>query len=355
MSRRSTRMLKALLSALHYSGADRLLAPLTRGVGAIFTLHHVRADPPATFEPNRILRVTPQFLEQALFEIRRAEFDVVSLDEAHFRLLEGDFRPFVCLTFDDGYRDNLEVAYPIFKRHNLPFAVYVCTDFADGRGDLWWLALEKAICRVESLTVKMDGAERRWRCRSAAEKDAAFHGIYWWLRRIREDDARAVVAELCQATGFDPSRLCADLVMGWQEIRRLAADPLVTIGAHTRRHFALAKLTTPEARDEIAHSVARIERELGLPCRHLSYPYGDALSAAAREFQLARELGFRTGVTTRKGLLKRQHAAAPTALPRVSLNGDYQHPRYLKVFLTGAPFALASGTASSDPEMATVP
>jgi peptidoglycan/xylan/chitin deacetylase (PgdA/CDA1 family) len=135
----------------------------------------------------------------------------------------------------------------------------------------------------------------------------------------------------------------------------LAADPLVTIGAHTRRHFALAKLTTPEARDEIAHSVARIERELGLPCRHLSYPYGDALSAAAREFQLARELGFRTGVTTRKGLLKRQHASAPTALPRVSLNGDYQHPLYLKVFLTGAPFAFASGTASSDPEMATAP
>src|SRR5262245_38230948 len=201
MSRRSTRVLKTLLSALHYCGADRLVAPLTRGVGAIFTLHHVRSEPPAAFEPNRILRVTPQFLEQALFEIRRAEFDVVSLDEAHFRLLEGAFRPFVCLTFDDGYRDNLEIAYPIFKRHNLPFAVYVCTDFADGRGDLWWLALEKAICRAERLSLKMDGAKRHWRCSSAAEKDAAFHAIYWWLRRIREDDARAVVAELCQYAG----------------------------------------------------------------------------------------------------------------------------------------------------------
>jgi peptidoglycan/xylan/chitin deacetylase (PgdA/CDA1 family) len=345
MSRRSTSMLKALLSALHYCGADRLVAPLTRGVGAIFTLHQVRPDTPAAFEPNRILRVTPQFLEQALLEIRRAQFEVVSLDEAHFRLLEGDLRPFVCLTFDDGYRDNLEVAYPIFKRLNLPFAVYICTDFADGRGDLWWLALEQAIGRAETLTVRMDGRQRRWPCRSAAEKDAAFHAIYWWLRRSREDDARAFVAELCRATGFDPSRLCADLVMGWDEIRRLAADPLVTIGAHTRRHFALAKLAPGEARDEIAQSVARIEREVGLPCRHLSYPYGDPLSAGAREFQLARELGLRTGVTTRKGLLQPQHASMPTALPRVSLNGDYQHPRYLKVFLSGAPFALAAGNA----------
>ena len=126
------------------------------------------------------------------------------------------------------------------------------------------------------------------------------------------------------------------------EIRRLAADPLVTIGAHTRRHFALAKLTLPEARDEIAQSLVRIERELGAPCRHLSYPYGDERSAGEREFQLASELAMRTGVTTRKGLIQRRHASALTALPRVSLNGDYQHPRYVKVFLNGAPFAFAT-------------
>jgi hypothetical protein len=59
------------------------------------------------------------------------------------------------------------------------------------------------------------------------------------------------------------------------------------------------------------------------------------------EFELARELGARTGVTTRKGLIQRRHVAAMTALPRVSLNGDYQHPRYVKVFLSGAPFALS--------------
>ncbi|MFZ0850555.1 MAG: polysaccharide deacetylase family protein [Hyphomicrobiaceae bacterium] len=341
MSRRSTGWLKLLLTALHYSGADRLVAPLTRGVGAIFTLHHVRPEKPAAFEPNRILKVTPQFLEAALQQVRRAGFDIISLDEAHFRLLEGDFRPFVCLTFDDGYRDNLEYAYPIFKRHNLPFAVYVATDFADGRGDLWWLALEKAIHRLNALTAKIDGSDRRLSCATVAEKDATFHCLYWWLRRIDEDDARAFVAQLCQLADFDPSSLCTDLAMRWDEIRQLAADPIVTIGAHTRRHFALAKLTLAEARAEIAQSMWRIERELGRPCRHLSYPYGDESSAAAREFELARELGARTGVTTRKGLIQRRHVAAMTALPRVSLNGDYQHPRYVKVFLSGAPFALS--------------
>lgn len=243
---------------------------------------------------------------------------------------------------DVGYRDNLEVAYPIFKRHNLPFAVYVCTDFADGCGDLWWLALEKAIARADSLCLRIDGSERRWRTSNVAEKDAAFHAIYRWLRGIKKEHARAFVAELCQATDFDPSGLCAAMVMTWEEIRRLAADPLVTIGAHTRRHVALAKLTLSEARDGIAQSLERIERELRVPCRHLSYPYGDERSAGQREFELASKLGMRTAVTTRKGLIQRRHASALTALPRVSLNGDYQHPRYVKVFLNGAPFAFAN-------------
>jgi len=86
-----------------------------------------------------------------------------------------------------------------------------------------------------------------------------------------------------------------------------------------------------------SQSLERIERELGVPCRHLSYPYGDECSAGEQS-----EFGMRTGVTTRKGLIQRRHASALTALPRVSLNGDHQHPRYVKVFLNGAPFTFAN-------------
>jgi len=330
-----------VLSALHYSGADSMLAPFTRGIGAIFVLHHVSAEKPGRFEPNRIRKVAPQFLELVIRQVRQSGFEIVSLDEAHFRLIEGDYgKPFVCFTFDDGYRDNLEHAYPIFKQHRLPFAVYIPTDYADGRGDLWWLALEKVISQVDTLTLKMDGTLRRLRCSTPAEKDTTFHTVYWWLRSIDEVDARGTVRELCDGIDFDADSLSTDLMMSWAEIRQLAADPLVTIGGHTRRHYALARLTLAEAHAEIEKSVRRIEQETGKPCRHFSYPYGDAASAGPREFALVKELGLRTGVTTRNGLIHPRHALELAALPRISLNGDYQKPRYVKVLLSGAPFAL---------------
>ena len=330
-----------MLSALHYSGADSMIAPFTRGIGAIFLLHHVSAGKPGRFEPNRIRKVAPQFLELVIRQVRQSGFEIVSLDEAHFRLIEGDYgKPFVCFTFDDGYRDNLEHAYPIFKQHRLPFAVYIPTDYADGRGDLWWLALEKVISQVDTLTLKMDGTLRRLRCSTPAEKDTTFHTVYWWLRSIDEVDARGTVRELCDGIDFDADSLSTDLMMSWAEIRQLAADPLVTIGGHTRRHYALARLTLAEAHAEIEKSVRRIEQETGKPCRHFSYPYGDAASAGPREFALVKELGLRTGVTTRNGLIHPRHALELAALPRISLSGDYQKPRYVKVLLSGAPFAL---------------
>ena len=139
----------------------------------------------------------------------------------------------------------------------------MATDYPDGHGDLWWLALEKVIVKVNALTAKIDGNLRRFRCGTPAEKDATFHSIYWWLRGIDEADARSFVRELCHGIDVDADALTRDLMMTWDEIRALAEDPLVTIGAHTRRHYALAKLTMAEAKVEIDESVRRVQRETG--------------------------------------------------------------------------------------------
>ena len=340
MSRRTTGLLKGALSTLHFTGADRLLAPLTGGVGVIFMLHSVRPSRADGFGPNRILEITPEFLEETIRLVISRGFDVLSLDELHNRLREGDFdRPFACFTFDDGYRDNRDYAYPIFRRFGLPFAIYVPSDFADGKGDLWWIKLEMVIAAADTLDVRIDGQAQRMDTRTADQKDEAFARIYWWLRSIPEMEARRFVSDLCAVHGVATDTLCRDLVMSWDEVRDLARDPLVTIGAHTRRHLALAKLSLGEARLKMEESVRRLERELSRPIHHFSFPYGDETSAGEREFALARELGLHTAVTTRKGLIHERHALATTGLPRLSLNGDFQSTRYVKVMLSGAPFA----------------
>lgn len=131
--------------------------------------------------------------------------------------------------------------------------------------------------------------------------------------------------------------------MGWDELRGLAADPLCTIGVHTLSHARLAKHDAVGARRELADSRAIIAEKMGQAADHLAYPVGDPTSAGQREFDLARELGFKTAVTTRPGLIFPAHAHHCHALPRVSVNGLWQDRDTLEILLSGAPFALWNG------------
>jgi peptidoglycan/xylan/chitin deacetylase (PgdA/CDA1 family) len=333
------------LETLYFSGGYQLMRPFLSGVGAILTFHHVRPPREDAFQPNRLLEVTPAFLEQVVSTLRKRDIDIVSLDEMHRRVASGDFgRRFVALTFDDGYRDNLEFAAPILKRHAAPFAIYVPSSFAEGRGELWWTVLERAIAGSPFIEFDLDGRTRRYTCATADAKAETFASVYWLLRnRDSETSLRDVVRELAFVHRIDMMRLCGDLCMTWAELRDLARDPLVTIGAHTVTHPMLRKLPDDAAYAEIKIGADRIAAMLGKRPEHLSFPIGDPSAAGPREFALATELGFKTAVTTRPGVLFPDHASHFTALPRISMNGEFQRRRYLDVLLSGAPTALMNG------------
>ncbi len=333
------------LESLYFTGAHLLLRPIFGGVGAILTMHHVRPPRPDRFQPNRLLEVTPRFLAGVIRDIRRSGLDLVSLDELHRRLSEGDFsRRFVCLTFDDGYRDILQWAYPILKEAGAPFAVYVATSFPDRLGELWWLVLEAVIARNDRVGLVIEGRDRIFDCATVAQKRALYDELYWWLRgQPSEIELRSVVRSLAAFYHVDVAAYCSDLCMSWAELAGLAADPLVTIGAHTVNHLMLAKLPKEAARAEMELSASVIEAALSVRPQHLSYPYGDPGSAGAREFEIATGLGFKTAVTTRPGVLFPKHGRHLTALPRISLNGDYQRRRYVRVLLSGSATAMWNG------------
>jgi peptidoglycan/xylan/chitin deacetylase (PgdA/CDA1 family) len=102
-------------------------------------------------------------------------------------------------------------------------------------------------------------------------------------------------------------------------------------------------MSAPEARREMAEGATRIEAMLGIRPAHFAYPFGDPTAAGSREFALAREVGFRTAVTTRPGVLFPEHGEHLTALPRISLNGEFQRLRYLRVLMSGSATALWNG------------
>jgi peptidoglycan/xylan/chitin deacetylase (PgdA/CDA1 family) len=338
-------VIRAGLGALYLSGAHYLLRPIFSGVGAIFMLHHVRPRRDAEFQPNGHLEVAPEFLRAMLAHLRSRDIDIVTMDEVHQRLIERKFsKRFACFTIDDGYRDNRDFALPVMREFDAPFTVYVASDFAEGSGRLWWIALETVIARASSIEVKTGDAPTRLDTSTPAAKQAAFDRLHSWLRSLPGDhDIQREVGALCARHGVDDAAICRDLCMSWDELKRFSQDPLVGIGAHSITHCNLAKEREEVASQEMSVSRARIESALGRPILHLAYPYGDKIAAGVREFALARAAGYKTAVTTRPGMVFPESGRHLTALPRVSLNGNYQDERILPVLTSGAATAMWNG------------
>ena len=344
-------VIRAGLEALYFTGAHHLLRPIFAGAGAIFMLHHVRPRREAEFRPNGHLEVAPDFLRAMLAHLRSRGVDIIPMDEVHRRLTERDFlRHFACFTLDDGYRDNRDFALPVMREFDAPLTVYVTSDFAEGTGRLWWTALEMVIAKVSSIDLRIGDVDTRLDASSPAAKQAAFNRVHDWLRSLPgEHDVQREMATLCARHGVDQTAICRDLCMSWDELKRFADDPLVTIGAHTVTHCSLARQTEETARQELAIGRARIEDVLQRPVIHLAYPYGDKIAAGRREFALARAAGYKTAVTTRPGMVFPESAGHLTALPRVSLNGNYQDTRLLPVLTSGAATAMWNGIRRVDP------
>jgi peptidoglycan/xylan/chitin deacetylase (PgdA/CDA1 family) len=338
-------VIRAGLEALYFSGAHILLRPILAGVGAIFTLHHVRPRRDGEFQPNRHLEVTPQFLRATLEHLRAHDVEIITLDDMHRRLTRENFsRRFACFTFDDGYRDNRDFALPLMRAFDAPFTVYVASDFAEGVGRLWWVALERVIAAASSIEVTIGGVPSRLDTATAPSKQAAYQHVHDWLRGLPgAHDVRREIAGLCARHGIDEAAIAPDLCLSWDELKPFAGDPLVAIGAHTISHCNLAKQVAETAAHELTESRSRIENVLQQRVLHLAYPYGDRIAAGAREFTLARAAGYKTAVTTRPGMIFPESAEHLTALPRISLNGNYQDERLLPVLTSGAATAMWNG------------
>lgn len=334
------------LSALWYSGVARMAEPLTRGVGTILMLHRVlpeRVHQP--FAPNRDLSVTPEYLDALIARFRRDRIDILTLDQALQRLASpSPERPFVCFTADDGYRDNYEHAFPIFRKHGAPLTIYVTTGFVDAKMPMWWHVLEIALAKRDRLTFQLDGKDVVHDTADTDAKIRAFDAIAPAFFGRVIPDVRRLVDAIADAASIDPLEACAGEVCTWAMLAEMKRSGLVELGCHTVNHPVLAIECDEDVRAELATARDRIAAETGQAPRHFAYPYGKPEQAGAREFAFAREAGFATAVTTRKASLFAAHRDHLVALPRVEVSPNFSGSTdYLRTILAGLPLLFWNG------------
>lgn len=324
------------LTALHRSGVAHALSRWTAGRGAILMMHRVQpANVHGPFAPNAGLSVTPQYLDALLRRFRDAGIDIVTLDEALARLEAREpMRRFVCCTLDDGYRDNLEHALPIFERHSAPFTVYATSSFVTRAFAPWWSILELAIAR--NARVRW-GTAQSFDTADLTAKYATFDNLSREFFSLQQADVRARLSQFASDHEISLSDYAASELCGFDELRALIAGGC-EIGCHTVSHARLNQESDATVRHELMDARTELESGLNRPVKHLAYPYGKRDHVGPRELEIAKELGFASAVTTRKGAVFPVHAEHKHALPRVEVTPSFAgSPHYLQTILDGLP------------------
>lgn len=311
------------------------------GRGIIFTLHHVRPREDKDFDPAAHLAITPDFLDTAIATVKQAGYRPIRLSDLRDRLeAPADDRPVAVFTLDDGYRDNDVHARPVFERHQVPFTVFVTGGFVDRTHTIWWKTAEALLSRIDALRFDFGDGVEVMPVRSTMEKNAAYDRLSRAFEREPQDTITARLDAVAQQNGISPADIVAREVMDEAELRRLAATPLASLGAHTISHPNLARLDAARMRREIAESIDRVAAITGEKPDTFAYPYGTPAAVGRREFDAARDAGLKLAVTTQPDVLRCESMDNPYSLKRISLNGYYQKRRYVEALVSGLPFAL---------------
>jgi len=230
----------------------------------------------------------------------------------------------------------------VLEKHGVPVTIYVAPGLIDGAVELWWEAVEHIVSRSDRIVLPHAAGGSVLDAGAMAAKREANRLIQEQLTsRIPEQEQTAWLHALAAANRAVLAPANATL-LGWDELRRMAVHPLVTIGAHTVHHYNLRRLPADLALWEMQESARIIGERLGRTPRHFAYPYGYESAVGIREVALAGQAGFASAVTTRHGLIQPEHAGHMHALPRISLNGRYQKIPYVRTMLSGISVPLAN-------------
>ena len=272
----------------------------------ILCYHGIRPERGLAFDPNGAMHVTPA----------------------------PNGRVAVAITFDDGYRDNLDAAFPLLRAYGCPATIFLPTSFIGTGRPFWWEQLEAWISDARA-PVAHDGDV--YDLATVSGKDRLFDRLRVGLTRAGParrqqllEHARALLAA---------SRDVESSTLSWPQIDSLAASGLISFGAHTVNHFAVSSLTDAELDFEVGASRHALAQRLAVPSGFFAYPYGRYADLDPRADGVLRNHGFTGAVTLVAGAVERSPSAY--SLPRVFVErGDDVARLRAKLAGVDAPFWL---------------
>jgi peptidoglycan/xylan/chitin deacetylase (PgdA/CDA1 family) len=260
---------------------------------------------------HRILRARDPLLDDTIDAAAFAEqmallasnFNVLPLGEAVQRLAQGRLPArAACVTFDDGYADNHDVALPILKQFGVPATFFVASGYLDG-GRMWNDTVIEALRRAQG--PRLDLSNLGLGALPVSSIDERRAAVRVLLRAIkhRPPVARADVVERIASTVAEP--LPEDLMMTRAQVRALR-DAGMAVGGHTVTHPILTRISDEQAEAEMAEGKAMLEAVIGGPVKLFAYPNGvPTEDFGPNHVALARKVGFSAAVTTSWGAARR--------------------------------------------------
>ena len=302
-----------LLSNLANYGTAIGLGYKLSGLGSILVFHEIHEDPDAELRAGCSSRA----FENLINMMRQSGTDFVTMDEALLRIGDKEPKPFVTVTFDDGYRDTYERALPVLERLNVPFTIYVPTHAVTRELYAWWLGLRTLFKKQDVVTI--DAMNQRFSCFDMSSKIASLRAVTNWVGEDfrRKDSLRHIF----KSNGISLEALSAEYFLDSQALRELADRPLAEIGGHTTSHAALSILSRDDMEAEMSKNRDFLENLTGREVSHFAYPYGNDEACGDREFSAAERLGFKSGATATNRSIGR--GSSKYALPRLNLTGRF--------------------------------
>lgn len=266
----------------------------------ILMYHGVVAKPLPV--PDWCFILQTDFRDQML-ELRR-RFEILPLHTLADRLKAGEItRPAAAITFDDGYLNNFEVAFPILTDLQLPATVFLNTDFIGTDQTVWFGRLHRAITLTTRRSLEWEGALHPLKTREEQARASAI--LQARLKALDHDEMLEVVDDLSERLGVNPREpIPRDepyRMLDLPAIGTMAQSGLIEFGAHTASHTILTRVDTNRTRREIEQSVRATSELSGRPCRSFAYPNGRHEDYDTTAIEILKDAGVDTAVTTIEG------------------------------------------------------